>query len=152
MPQRSRTTLLLAFAAIAALASAAGGSSATARLRPDLVEASLSNPPPRVAAGGSFQLTDVVKNRGRATARRSTTVYTLTGGEVRVAVASRAVPRLRPGKRSTATTKVTIPSSTQNGTYTIVVCADAMRAVAESNERNNCRTSAQFLVRRAPLP
>jgi subtilase family serine protease len=150
-----RSTILYGVAAVSALAAAGPASTAgtgAARLRPDLIEARLSNPPARVAPGGTFALTDVVANRGRATARRSTTVYTLTGGELRVAVASRAIPRLRPRRSSRGTAKVTIPAATQNGTYTIVACADATHAVAESNERNNCRTSTPFVVRRPPLP
>ena len=94
MPTPARITLVLtvAAAAIASTAALAG----TAARRPDLVETRLSSPPQVTEPGASFPLTDVVANRGRATARRSTTIYYLTGGEIRVAVAQRAVPRLRP--------------------------------------------------------
>jgi hypothetical protein len=53
-----------------------------------------------------------------------------------------AVSALNPGKLSTGTVAVTVPSSTPRGTSRRLACADDLSAVAESDESNNCVASA----------
>ena len=58
-----------------------------------------------------------------------------------------AVPALDGGISSTASTSLTIPASTQDGTYYLIAKADGTDTVAESNETNNTRT---VLIRVGP--
>jgi len=115
---------------------------------PDLIEvAPLSNPPVTAAAGSTFPVTDTVKNQGNATAGASTTRYYLSTDAVRNIgdrrlTGTRAVPSLAANATSTNTVTVTIPSSTPAGTYFLLACADDLKKVAESNEKNNCIASA----------
>jgi hypothetical protein len=37
---------------------------------------------------------------------------------------------------------VTIPAATPHGEYFVIGCADDLKAVVESDEANNCRSSA----------
>jgi subtilase family serine protease len=118
--------------------------SSTARLRigPDLVEASVSDPPAIAAPGTSFAVTDTVRNLGTGTTSTSTTRYYLAPGTSTMGVAlltgSRSVPALSEGDASAGTVTVTIPASTPVGHYVLLACADDEGAIAESIETNNC--------------
>ncbi|HYX77039.1 MAG TPA: CARDB domain-containing protein [Gaiellaceae bacterium] len=135
-----------------AIAFAATGTRVQAR--PDLVVASLSNPPGVVLQGHTFQVHDGTRNRGRATAGHTVTQYYLTSAStgVRKAIGNRPVPRLRAGHRSLGHGTVLASSSLEAGTYSLVACADGGHAVRESNEPNNCRTAATTVVVKKPLP
>lgn len=113
----------------------------------DLVEKVVGNPPAVAASGGSFSATDTVRNQGAAAAGASATRYYLSAdqqksGEDVLLVGSRSVPSLAAGQTSSGSATVTIPSSMPLGTYYLLACADELNAVAESNETNNCLTSA----------
>lgn len=140
---------LLAATAVPAWSSLQGG-------RADLVEASLSQPPAASQPGVTFSLADTVRNRGAATARRSTTRYYFSRDRMRSAndsfAGSRAVPALRAGKRSRGTANLVVRVPTIPATYFVIVCADATRKVPESSERNNCRASTTAIfVRTRPV-
>ena len=114
---------------------------------PDLVETAVSNPPGAAAPGGSFSVTDTVGNQGNAAAGVSTTRYYLSldvkkGAADTLLTGSRAVPGLEPGADSTGTVAVTLPAATPAGTYFLLACADDLKKVKESKEKNNCRASA----------
>src|SRR5262249_37309279 len=55
---------------------------------------------------------------------------------------SRAVPALPPGGSSTNTVQITIPAATKLGLYYLFACADDTTVILETDERNNCRASA----------
>lgn len=113
---------------------------------PDLVETTVTNPPATAKRGGSFSVTDTVKNQGTATAGASTTrnylsLDTLKSSGDKLLTGSRAVPSLVPGAQSAGTVTVTIPSTTTLGSYHRLACADYAKVVVESQEGNNCKAS-----------
>jgi hypothetical protein len=118
--------------------SVVGTAVAAAPLRPDLVESTLSF----AQHGRSLTVSDVVRNRGQATARSSRSGYFVAGA----LIAKRVVGALRPGDRSRATRTIAIPASVRPGKQRLVVCADARASVRESNERNNCLVAARRVV------
>jgi subtilase family serine protease len=123
-------------------------SGSTMQLRaPDLIETSVSNPPPTSSLESTFSVTDTVKNQGNADAGPSITRYYLSVDTVKgsgdiLLTGSRSVPSLAPGETSTAAVNVTIPSSTPLGVYYLLACADGTKVVAESDETNNCIASS----------
>jgi subtilase family serine protease len=121
-------------------------------LVPDLIETSVDNPPATALPGSSFSVTDTAKNQGNEEAGASSTRYYLSGNNTKdsmdiLLTGKRSVPAppavaLPAGESSTGTVEVTIPSSTAAGTYYLLACADDLKAVAESNETNNCINSS----------
>lgn len=115
--------------------------------KPNLVVAAVSNPPSAEVAGGTFKVTDTVANKGSGTAPASKTAYFLSantsfGGDVKLQ-GSRRVGKLRPGTKSRGTATVTVPQSIKPGSYHVIVCADAARAVSETSDKDNCRASGK---------
>ena len=113
----------------------------------DLTESSVSNPPAAVAFGGSFSVTDTVTNQGGVGAGASTTRYYLSTDGAKDAgdkllSGARSVPALGVGASSAGTATVTVPTNTALGVYYLVVCADDMKVVGETNEGNNCTASS----------
>jgi subtilase family serine protease len=114
--------------------------------RPDLVETSVSNPPPTATPGSSFSVSDTTQNIGAVSAGASTTRYYLSldgtiGGD-KLLTGTRSVGTLDPGTNSPGTVNVTIPTSTAAGSYFLLACADDTKVVTETNETNNCKASA----------
>ena len=100
-----------------------------------------------IARGASFAVTDTVLNQGAVAAGASTTRYYLSADQVkdgndRLLTGMRAVPALGPSTTSIGTVSVTVPSNMALGTYYLIACADNTTTVTESDETNNCRTSA----------
>ncbi|WP_183094736.1 CARDB domain-containing protein [Nocardioides stalactiti] len=111
-----------------------------------------------VVEGAKVTVTHTVQNKGRRKAGASTTrVYLTTDVEASLAErrASRTNPRtsltdlrlvgkapvkaIRPGaKRSTGSVTFTVPVGVPAGTYRVLVCADDLGKVGESEEANNC--------------
>src|SRR5438105_4667204 len=108
---------------------------AIAGVRPDLVVVSVA----AIQHGTSVRVTDVVRNRGSGTARRSTTGFYVAD----VRIGSRGVGVLAPGATSRTSTILTIPATVKPGSYRVLACADDRRRVLESSERNNCRASTR---------
>ncbi len=123
----------------------------------DLLETSLTNPPPALAPGANFSVTDTTLNQGGVASVTSTTRYYLSLDTVkdaadRLLTGTRAVPVLGWATSSTGTIQVTVPTSTPLGTYYLLACADDTARVAESNEANNClASSATIQVTRPDL-
>jgi hypothetical protein len=118
----------------------------SATKRPDLVEASLSKPPPARLPGDSFAITDKVKNAGTARAGKSTTRYYLSldqrkGASDILLGASRSVRALNPGQSSSGKANIQIPVTAPLAVYFVLACADDLKKVRESSEGNNCRAS-----------
>ena len=112
-----------------------GGALAASPLRPDLVVTRVSV----VQRGGSLRVTDVVGNRGRTAAPRTTGSYDLGG----VRLGGRSIRRLQPGSNSRDSKWLTIPRSLAPGSYRLRVCADDRGRINEADERNNCRFATQ---------
>ncbi len=127
---------------------------------PDLVETAVSNPPANAAVGGSFTISDTVQNIGASGAIATTTKYYLSLNGVQVFgstfLGSRAVNALASGATDAGIGTVTIPAGTSQGTYFVLACADRgpgvgpLSQVVETNENNNCRSSAGTVSVTAP--
>jgi hypothetical protein len=136
--------LLLVLAAAAGTADGRAG-------KPDLRVRSLSNPTAVVARGGPVRAALRVANVGTRTARRST-VRGFLSRDTRKSRSdvplqpARSVPRLKPGRTTRRTLIARVPRATPTGRWFLIACADAARMVRETNERNNCRTSARRTV------
>ena len=124
--------------------------------RPDLTISAVGNPSTAVP-GVAFQVSDTVQNQTAFSAGGSRTQYYLSVDAVRstgdrLLSGMRAVPALAAGGASIGTASVVVPNGTPIGTYYFLACADDVRAVAERDETNNCRTSTtQILVGRPDL-
>ena len=120
------------------------------QIGPDITVAALSGPA-TAGAGSTIAVSDTTSNSGLGTASASITRFFLSAdfnldaGDV--LLQGRAVPALDGGTSSTASTSLTIPAMTQDGTYYLIAKADGTDAVAESNETNNTRT---VLIRVGP--
>ena len=126
------TTLLLACGA---------SDAAAAAKRADLRVTSIVAP----AYAPSVALTDKTVNSGKATAKGSTTRYWLSADKVvgrgDVLIGRRSVPKLKRRKSSEGTAQFALPAAAP-GAYYVIACADDLKKVRESSERNNCRASA----------
>ncbi len=126
---------------------------------PDLVETTVTDPPTTGTVGTSFPLTDTVQNVGGDPAPSSYTKFYLSpnGTSLTVYLNTRSVTALTPGQTDTATTTMTVRAGTAPGTYKVIACADSgpgtaarTSQIAETNENNNCRTSAGSITIAAP--
>jgi tartrate-resistant acid phosphatase type 5 len=117
----------------------------------DLMGNAVSNPPATAAPGGTFTATDTVRNPGSITVGASTTRFYLSidgvkdSGDI-LLTGSRSVVGLEPGGSSTGSKAVTIPGSIPESAYRLLACADDLAKVPETNEFNNCVTSASSVV------
>jgi subtilase family serine protease len=119
-------------------------------LYPDLTQTSVSNPPPTAPIGGSFTVTDTVRNDGLIATLGTKTRYYLSvdaskgSTDVRL-VGVRSVPGVAVNGSNSGSVVVTIPTLA-TGTYYLLACADDTAAAVESNEANNCLSAAQSIV------
>jgi CARDB len=114
--------------------------------RPDLVVSVMTNPPLRVARGGSFALTTTVKNAGRAKAGPSTLRFYMSRDRAKSTsdkrfTQLRKVTALLPGKISKGKTTLKPSSTTAIGNWYVIACADDLKKVRESKETNNCKAT-----------
>lgn len=91
-----------------------------------------------VRHGAAVVVTDVVRNAGSAAAPRSRTAVYAGGARV----GGRRVGPLRAGASSRGVVRLTLAA----GSYRVRACADALHAVAEAREANNCRAAPGVLV------
>jgi hypothetical protein len=135
----TRTAVLsAAVMAIAVLAAPAAQAA-----KPDLVIAGQSTLNPDYffrGEGTNATFTDRTKNKGKAKAGPSkTALLLLHPPQVRERmVASRDVPKLKPGKSDFGQGGDPVADSFPPGAYDAIVCADHKNKVKESNESNNC--------------
>jgi Tol biopolymer transport system component len=123
---------------------------------PDLLLSSVSTPPAHVAPNATFTMNDTVLNQGSVGSGNSTTSYFLSLDDEKSSddkrVGSRVVAAIPAGESSSGTSTLRLPSTTALGTYRLIACADALRAVAEANEINNCVVAeGQIAVSRPDL-
>jgi subtilase family serine protease len=116
----------------------------TVLARPDLVVTALTDPPAAAPPGGSFKVTNTVRNTGTVPAGTSTTKYYLLSAASTLAelTGTQSVPSLTAGAIFTEEETVSVPAGTVLGLYHLQACADAAAAVAEDNEADNCLVSA----------
>jgi hypothetical protein len=124
------------------------------RKQPDLVVTSI-NAPSSVETGAAFEVADVVKNKGKTAAKRSKVTYSLTsstssGGKGGVVLGTRAVPKLKPGKKSSGSTSLVVPGNVKAAKYLLLACAGGK--FKEMSKRNNCKAAAGRLTVRGPAP
>jgi hypothetical protein len=102
-----------------------------------------------IARGATLRIAERTRNVGAAFARRSTTRYYLRSNDGRMTlIGVRAVGTLAPGESSGEVTEPVYGAKVAAAAYRLVACADGARRVAESSERNNCRTApGRMLVR-----
>lgn len=122
---------------------------------PDLVTTTVSNPPASAVLGGIFTATDTVANQGLALAGASASRYFLSADPVRSGedtplVGDRTLPGLAAGSTSTGTASVTVSNSVAPGPYYLLACADATKAIQETQDTNNCLASAGRVLISAP--
>src|SRR5918999_1817024 len=90
--------------------------------RPDLVVGGLGQPPGFKEPGQALSLKDTVRNAGNKKSGPSVTRYyfsknaTKGSSDIRLG-GQRAVPGLKPGKKSTGTAQLTVPNSTPPFVY-----------------------------------
>jgi subtilase family serine protease len=115
---------------------------------PDLIISAASTTATTVAAGANFTLSNSAKNQGGSSAGTFTIAYHLSSnttygdGDDLVITQTRSVASLAIGATSTASTTLTVPSSTSPGAYYVCANADDGNTVAESNEANNSLCTA----------
>ena len=117
--------------------------------RPDLVLATMNNPPAGAAPGTTFAVTAAVQNPSPVTAPASTLRYYLSANALKdgadvLLTGTRSVPALLAGATSSGSTTVTVPATIALGTYYVLACADDKLVVNEADETNNC------IARRGP--
>jgi subtilisin-like proprotein convertase family protein len=116
----------------------------------DLTELAVSNPPPTATAGTGFNVSDTTRNGGSGNAGVSTTRYYLSldanWDYTDARIGMRILPGLATGESDSGSAPVTIPSFVAGGAYFLIACADDAHFVAETNESNNCTTSAAQVV------
>jgi hypothetical protein len=115
--------------------------------KPDLVVASVNNPPASLNPGSAFTATDSTRNAGAAPAAASSTRYYLSADPSKSAgdlllTGSRSIPGLAAGASSSGSAAVTLPSSAPAGSFYLLACADDLQGIFESSESNNCTASA----------
>jgi hypothetical protein len=107
---------------------------------PDLTVTALSVDPTSVDPGDSIDVDFTVRNDGSSTAGlHACTVYLARhrNGGSRVELGNRNVSSLAPSSTSNHSLSVQIPPDTEPGSYYILVVADSLDMVTESNEHNN---------------
>lgn len=120
---------------------------------PDLImkRVTVEGTPVTVALGASFTVTSVVKNQGLGDAGASNSKFylVLTPGaaQKKALTGTQSVIALSAGDKTPNLTAVTVEEDTVPGTYYVLGCADeANKSVTESDENNNCATSAETVT------
>ncbi len=107
---------------------------------------------PSMAAGGSLEISDTVKNQGTTvmTAPSITVKYYLSTDTTMTAtdtfLGQRIISTLGAGASDSATTLFTIPLTVPIGTYYIGEMVDTANAQLETNENNNTLAGGKVLV------
>lgn len=105
--------------------------------------------PSSVDAGSSFEVADVVRNKGNKRAKRSAVTYSLSpspdsGGKGAIALGTRPVPKLKPRRSSSGSATLRLPAETKPGNYFLVACVSGK--FREKSGRNNCKAASQLAV------
>ena len=120
----------------------------------NLTVTSISNPPSNAQLGDSFSVTITAKNIGVAAATvASHSKYLLVTTDTPPVIVAdlsspttNTVPALPADTAISDKETVTIRTNTPLGEYKVQVCLDSNKAVGETNEDDNCRTSSGKIV------
>jgi uncharacterized delta-60 repeat protein len=118
----------------------------------DLVPTVVSTASASVAVGGSFTITDTVKNQGTTAGTYNNLVArrylsadaTITGADIWIG--DRMFNALAAGASSSGAATVTVPGNLAPGTYYIGVIEDSFNGQPENNETNNARAGAAITI------
>jgi subtilase family serine protease len=119
---------------------------------PDLTMTALSKTATSVRQGGSFAVSNTVKNQGGSSASVFaigfvlSTNTTIGDSDDIVLTPQRSVSSLGVGSSSAASTTVTVPSGTATVVYYVGAIADVNGAVSEGNEGNNTRVTTTTIT------
>jgi hypothetical protein len=153
MEQSRRTALGTLTALVAATLTMLQPDPAQAAGKPDLVVTKVSQSAGSVVAGHEVTVRDTTKNAGTGKAKASTTAFYLSTDQRQssndLRLGARKPGRLAPGDHDAGSMKLTVPGATTPHGYWVIACADAQKQVAESKEKNNCRSSAKKLTVKA---
>lgn len=120
--------------------------------KPDLVPNTISVSPASVAPGATITVNWKITNSGNANAAASTTILRLvstsdlTNGTPANNFMTVATGALAIGASVSQSQVITIPASTAPGSYKIVVVADSVGSVGQSNLTNDFASSGAFTV------
>jgi len=120
--------------------------------QPDLTVTALSSGTKSVKRGGSLKLSSTVKNQGTLASSSFVVQFaistnsTIGDGDDILLTPQRTVSSLRVGQSSTASTTVTVPTSTPAGTYFVGALADFTKLISESREDNNTAVTAATIT------
>src|SRR5690554_6721022 len=131
--------------------------SAASPARSDLVVDRVTVKPSSVLPGKKIEIRAVVRNKGKRAAKATRTrIYLSKDAKLQkkkdTRLATVRTAKLKKGAKRKATRKVKLSAKVKPGKYRIIVCADATGRVRESREKNNCRASKKFTVRKATAP
>jgi CARDB len=117
---------------------------------PDLIVSSISYTIVDGSANRQIVVTDTTRNIGSApTLKMTTTSYYLSKDQVvgdDIYLGGRVVPGgLNRGMSNTGSVFLNITNYVASGSYYVLACADANKAVQEINEGNNCRFSTSMI-------
>ena len=115
---------------------------------PNLQVSSISNPPSTLTQGGSFSLTNSVRNVGSAGADTTDTKYYLVStvdGTKKDLQGTQVVPALNGGQTFSTQQTLTVREETLRGQYKVQACADGGNDAVESIEDDNCLTSGAIV-------
>jgi len=103
--------------------------------------------------GGTLVVTDTAENQGTATAGTFRIAYHLSpdliygnGNDLAISTIRTVTSPLAAGDTSTATIRLSIPSTAPGGTYHLCALADSLNQVAESDETNNSLCSEETVT------
>ncbi|MEO8678869.1 MAG: CARDB domain-containing protein [Vicinamibacterales bacterium] len=128
----------------------AGAATPTVVSRPDLLVTTLSNPPGTSTRDASFTVTETTVNQGAA-APGFENGYYLSADQSWSATDTllsgiRPVFALPPNASSVGLVTMSVPVATALGPYYLLACADYRSQVLESDEDNNCKSSATTIL------
>jgi hypothetical protein len=130
-----RLLLLIAFFAVA-------GTAFAAKPRPDLKVTKVTGPSAPVSPGSFFSVRAVIRNAGKAKAKKSVTGFFLElPNDAQRNVGSVVTKKFRKGQKRTIIGLLTVPDDLRDGSYRLIACADNTKKVRERKEANNCRAA-----------
>ena len=121
----------------------------------DLVVTDVPNPPAHALPGAPLTLTATVRNQGSEAAPATVTTFylvnTSSGARKNVknpaGTSGLATPALAPdGEVTPPAASFSVYGDTAAGTYVLQACADALKALSEAIESNNCANSVATIT------
>lgn len=123
--------------------------------RADLQTSSIKLSRTSIAAGAELVVTIKLTNKGKKTAGKSTSGFWISYNSKYdvgdVIAGSAKIAKIAPRKSRSAKLKVKMPVDFPAGNFYVISCADGLKKVKESSEKNNCR-AAKLKVTAAPAP